>query len=142
MDAMLIYVIYVAIASLLAGIIIPLRTKKAEGVVYEKLDKTTKVTNILLSIVYLCLSPLYMFIGWISRPHYEEGFLWLLGWIVAIIIASALLFCGVGIGLSIAYRKQGKSKKSFIVQFAGLAAMIFAFVLFLCTYGNLLNPLN
>jgi uncharacterized membrane-anchored protein YitT (DUF2179 family) len=61
------------------------------------LDKAGRITNILLIPVYLCLSPLYLFLGMIANPRYE-GFLGVLGWIVSVVMASAALFCGVGLG--------------------------------------------
>ena len=138
---MFLYVIIEAIIAVIAGILIAVCAKKVDGVVYSKLDKAGRITNIILTMVYVCLSPLFMFLGAIARPRYE-GFLGVIGWIVAIIIASTALPSGIGLGLSVAYRKKGMSKKSFIVQFAGLCGMALAFVLFLICYGNLLLPIN
>ena len=66
----------------------------------------------------------------------------ILGWIVSIIMASAALFCGIGLGLSAAFRKKGKSKLSFAVQFAGVGGIGLTGILFFLFYGNLLRPLN
>ena len=139
---MILYIIGAAIASVLAAIIIPLRTKKAEDVVYGKLDKVTQVTNVLLTIVYVCLSPACLFLSFVAQPRYDEGILCILGWIISIIVSSTLLFCGIGIGLSVAFRRKGKSKLSYIVQFAGVVAVAIMFILFICTYGNILRPIN
>lgn len=109
--------------------------------VYGKLDKAGRITNILLIPVYVCLAPLYLFLGMISRPDHD-GFLGLLGWIVSIIIASASLSCGLGLGFSVALRKKGRSNLSFALQFAGLAGIGLTVGLFLLFYGNLLRPLN
>ena len=138
---MFLYTTIEAIVAIVAGILIAVCTKKADGVVYGKLDKAGRVTNILLIFVYLCVSPLYLFLGMIANPRYD-GFLGVLGWIVAIVMASAALFCGVGLGLSVAFRKQGKSKLSFAVQFAGLGGIGLTVLLFFAFYGNLLKPLN
>ena len=102
---MFLYTTIEAIVAIVAGILIAVCTKKADGVVYGKLDKAGRVTNILLILVYLCVSPLYLFLGMIANPRYD-GFLGVLGWIVAIVMASAALFCGIGLGLSVAFRKQ------------------------------------
>ena len=59
--------------------------------------------------MYVVASPFYLFLGMISTTDYK-GFLGIVGWIVAIIIASAALFCGLGLGFSVALRKKGKSK--------------------------------
>ena len=77
----------------------------------------------------------------IANPQYD-GILGVLGWIVAIVMASAALFCGIGLGLSVAFRKQGKSKLSFAVQFAGMGGIGLTLLLFFAFYGNLLKPLN
>lgn len=138
---MFLYTTIEAIVAIVAGILIAVCTKKADGVVYGKLDKAGRVTNILLILVYLCVSPLYLFLGMIANPRYD-GFLGVLGWIVAIVMASAALFCGVGLGLSVAFRKQGKSKLSFWVQFAGVGGIGLTLLLFFAFYGNLLRPLN
>ena len=138
---MFLYTAVEAILAVAACILLAVRTKKAEGVIYGKLDKAGQITNILLTLVYIGLSPLYLFLGMIASPRYE-GFLGLLGWMVAIIMASAALFCGIGLGLSVAYRKRGKSKLSFAVQFAGLGGIGLTLILFFIFYGNLLRPLN
>ena len=116
-----------------AGILLAVCTKKAEGVIYGKLDKAGRITNILLIPVYVCLSPLYLFFGMISSPRHE-GFLGILGWIVSVLMASAALFCGLGIGCSVALRKKGKRKLSFYVQFAGFFGIGQTFILFIVFY--------
>ena len=65
-----------------------------------------------------------------------------LGWIVTIIVTSAMLFCGLGLGFSVALRKKGKSKKSFIVQFAGLLGIGLTVGLYCLFVGSLIAPLN
>ena len=138
---MFLYIFLSALAGIVAGFVIAIRTKKQDGLTYGKLDKVGRVTNIILSIVYVCLSPLYMLIGALCYPAYE-GFLGILGWIVSIIISSAALICALSIGFSVSLRKQGKSKQSFAVQFAGLAGIALAILLFVALYGNLLDTLN
>ena len=134
-------IILTFIAAIVVGIIIAVRTKKDDSVVYGKLDKAGRVTNIILLAAYLCFAPFYLFIGSLSRPAYD-GFLGIIGWIVTFIISCAPLFCGIGLGLSVRLRKQGKSKPSFIVQFAGIAGILFQLGLFCIFYGNLLSSLN
>ena len=138
---MFLYTILGAIIAVIAGILIPVCTKRAEGITYGKLDKIGRITNILLSLIYICLSPLYLFLGVIANPRYD-GFLGVLGWIVAIVMASAALPCGIGIGLSVAFRKKGYGKLSFVTQFAGLWGIGLTLLLFFAFYGNLLRPLN
>ena len=138
---MFLYITIEAIAAIVVGILIAVCTKKADGVTFGKLDKIGRVTNVLLMLVYICLSPFYLFLGVIANPNYD-GFLGILGWIVAIIMASAALFCGVGLGLSVAFRKKGKSKLSFAVQFAGIGGIGLTLILFFVFYGNLLRPIN
>ena len=138
---MFLYTTIEAIAAVVAGILIAVYTKKADGVTSGKLEKAGRITNILLIPVYLCLSPLYLFLGMIANPRYD-GFLGILGWIVSIIMASAALFCGVGLGLSVAFRKKGKSKLSFAIQFAGVGGIALSVGLFFLFYGNLLRPIN
>ena len=135
---MFLYTTIEAIVAVVAGILIAVCTKKADGVTYSKLDKIGRVTNILLLLFYVGFSFFYLFLGAIANPRYD-GFLGILGWIVSIIRASAALFCGIGLGLSVALRKKSKSKLSFAVQFAGIGLTVILFFLF---YGNLLRPLN
>lgn len=138
---MFLYTTIVAITAAVAGILIAVCSKKAEGVTYGKLDKIGQITNILLLLFYVGFSYVYLLLGMIANPRYD-GFLGLLGWIVSIIMASASIFCGVGLGLSVAFRKKGRSKLSFAVQFAGVGGIALTFILFFLFYGNLLRPLN
>ena len=129
------------IAGLIAGIILAARTKKADGIVYGKLDNAGRISNILLIPVYVCLAIVCIGISLFTAPGHD-GLLGILGWIVCIIIAAAPLFCGLGLGFSVSLRKKGKSKQSFLVQFAGVAACALSIILFLLFYGNLLDSLN
>lgn len=138
---MFLYTVIEAVAAVTAGILLTVCTKKADGVVYGKLDKTGRITNILLIPVYVCLAPLYMFLGMISCPGYD-GFLGVLGWIVSIVNASAALFCGLGLGFSAALRKKGRSRLSFTVQFAGILGIGLTVGMYCLFAGNLLKSLN
>lgn len=138
---MYLYTVIEAIVGIVAGLVIAIGTKKADGVIYGKLDKAGMITNILLIIVYACLLPLCLFLGMISNPKYD-GFLGILGWIVAVVIASAALFCGLGLGFSVALRKKGRSKLSFAVQFAGVAGIGLTLAFYFIFTGNLLKYLN
>ena len=138
---MYLYTVIEAIVGIVAGLCIAVFTKKAEGVTYGKLDKAGWITNILLLLVYICLCPLYLGLGVFSYPNHD-GFLGILGWIVSVINASAALFCTIGLGLSIALRKRGKSKLSFAVQFAGLVGIGLTVGMYCLFAGNLLSSLN
>ena len=138
---MFLYTVTEAVIAVIAGILIAVCTKRADGVTYGKLDKIGRVTNILLLLVYIGFSYVYLFLGMIANPRYD-GFLGVLGWIVAIIMASAALPCGIGIGLSVAFRKKGYRKLSFATQFAGLLGIVLRLLLLFAFYGNLLRPLN
>ena len=138
---MFLYIAIEAIVGIVAGLGIAIFTKKAEGVTYGKLDKAGWITNILLLLVYICLCPLYLGLGVFSYPNHD-GFLGILGWIVSVINASAALVCALGLGLSIALRKRGKSKWSFAVQFAGLVGIGLTVGMYCLFAGNLLSSLN
>ena len=138
---MFLYTVIEAIVGIVAGILLAARTKRNDGVVYNKLDKAGRITNILLIPIYVCLSPFYFFLGMISYPGYD-GFFGIIGWIVAIINASAALFCGLGLGFSVSLRKKGKSRLSFAVQFAGIVGIALTVVMYMLLAGNLLGFLN
>ena len=138
---MVLYTTVEAIVAVVAGILIAVCTKRADGVIYGRLDKIGRVTNVLLLLVYVGFAYVYLFLGMIAAPRYD-GFPGVLGWIVSVIMASAALFCGIGLGLSVAFRKKGRSKQSFAVQFLGVAGIGFTVILFFLFYGNLLRPLN
>ena len=138
---MFLYTVIMAAAAVIAGILIALSVKKAEGIAYTRLDRAGQITNILLLLLYICLAPLYLFLAMIARPRYE-GFLGILGWLVSIIMGAAPLSCGLGLGFSAALRKTGKSRLSFAVQFAGVLGIAVNLILFFLFYGNLLRPLN
>ena len=138
---MFLYTVIMAAASVIAGILIALSVKKAEDIAYTRLDKAGQITNILLLLLYISLAPLYLFLAMIAQPRCE-GFLGILGWLVAIIMGATPLSCGLGLGFSAALRKTGKSRLSFAVQFAGVLGIAVNLILFLIFYGNLLRPLN
>ena len=138
---MFLYTVLTALAGVVVGILLTTCGKKMEDVTYGKLDRAGRITNIVLIPVYGFLSPFYMFIGMICRPAYD-GLQGLLGWIVSVVIASATLLCGLGLGTSVALRKKGRSKLSFAVQFLGMVGMALSGILFAVFYGNLLDTLN
>ena len=138
---MFVYVILEALVGIIAGLVLAIRTKKDASVSYGSLDRFGKFTNILLLVVYVCASPLYMFIGMICAPA-QDGVLGILGWIISIVCASAAFFCFLGLGLSVMWRKQGKSGKSFAVQFMGVISIALTVALYLIFEGTLLQTLN
>lgn len=138
---MFLYVIFEALVGVIAGLLLALCIKKKAGISYGVFDRIGQVTNIILAVFYVGFSPFYMFLGMICEANHD-GFLGLLGWIVAIIAASAALFCGVGLGGSVALRKRGKRVLSFAVQFAGIVGIGLTFLLYAVFVGNLLAPLN
>ena len=138
---MTIYAILEALVGIAVGIWLAVATKKSADVVYGKLDNVGRMTNVLLTILYAWLTPVCVVLGIISYPK-REGFLGVLGWIIAIIIASAPMVCGVSIGASVVLRRKGKSRLSFIVQFAGVLAILIAFAGYAIFVGKLLVSLN
>lgn len=130
-----------AIVGIIVGLLLALCTKKGKDVTYSRLDKAGIIVNVVLLAVYAFLSPFYIFIGSICRPAYE-GFLGVVGGILSVIASSAAFFCAVGLGVSVALRKRGKSKLSFIVQFAGLVGIGLVLLLFFLFYGNLFKTIN
>lgn len=138
---MFLYIILCIIVGILLFVLLAKRTKKADGVVYNTLDKAGRITNVALTIFYVVISPLYLFLGLISYPNHE-GFLGVIGWIISILNASTALFCGLGLGLSVAFRKKGKSRLSFAIQFLGVVAIAFTVISYCVFLGNLLQTLN
>ena len=138
---MYLYTALATIIGLIAGIILAACTKKAEGVTYGKLDKAGRITNIVLIPVYIVLSLVYIAITIFTSPA-RDGLLGVLSWLVCLIIAVAPASCGLGLGFSASLRKKGRSKQSFIAQFAGIAGCALVIVLFVVFYGNLLASLN
>ena len=136
------YFALVAIIGLVAGIIIAACSKKTEGVVYGKLDIAGIVTNILLIPVYLIVTIFNFFIVMLGYIPEGEGILGILSWAVAFIGATGPVLCGLGLGASVALRKKGKSKKSFLVQFAGVAGLGITILFFVLFCGNLFGSLN
>jgi hypothetical protein len=65
-----------------------------------------------------------------------------IGAIIGIVIASSTFFCALGLGLSVALRKKGKSRLSFAAQFMGAAAILLSVLLYCIFVGSLISPLN
>ena len=99
------YTIIAAVIAAVIGIVVAVRTKKDECVTYTGLDKAGRITNLVLLLVYVCLSPMYLFIGMICTPAHD-GYLGFVGYAVSVVIASASLFCFPGLGFSVALRKK------------------------------------
>jgi hypothetical protein len=137
---MTIYTFLSALLGVILALLLAIRTER-DHFKYVALDKFGVFTNILLLIIHTCIAPFFMFIGMICYPAHE-GNLGIAGWIVSIFIASATMFSYLGLGISVALRKKGKSKASFYAQFLGIAATAIAFTLFVAFYGNLLQSLN
>ena len=131
------YFILVVIAGIIAGIIITMRSKKEEGLVYGMLDKIGIVTNILLIPVYAIAVIFCFFIVMLGYFPEGEGILGVLSWVVAFIGASGPALCGVGLGVSVALRRKGKSGLSFGAQFAGVIGVAVT-ILFLIIFGEIL----
>ena len=138
---MFVYVVISAIVGVVLGLLLTILSKKGQDVTYGKLDKAGRITNIALTCAYAIAAPYCMLIGMLCEPAYE-GILGIVGWIVSVVIASATMVCGLGLGASVAWRKKGKTKLSFAVQFAGIAAIGLSLLLFFLLYGNLLDTLN
>ena len=138
---MTVYVILEAIIGIVVGLLLVIRTKKSENVVYGKLDKVGRITNIILACAYVGFAPVYLFLGLICRPA-QQGFMGLLGWVISIISGSAALIACLGLGYSVALRKKGNSKLSFALQFAGVVAIALTVIFYIAFEGTLLAPLN
>lgn len=138
---MYLYFAFAAIAGFVAGIIIAVRSKKAEGVAYGLLDKIGIATNILLLPVYAILTIYFFFIAMLGMNPEGEGFMGIISWIVSIVCCSSPALCSLGLAASIAWRKKGKSVHSFLVQFAGIAGYA-AVLLVLLFFGSVFASLN
>ena len=138
---MFIILILSIIAGIVTFILLGTLTKKDDNVIYNNLDKVGRLTNALLTVAYVLISPLYLFLGLISYPGHE-GFLGVIGWIITILNCTPAFVCGLGLGLSVYFRKKGKSKLSFAIQFLGLVAIAFTVISYCVFVGNLLQTLN
>lgn len=71
--------------------------------------------NILLSLAYLRYAPACISQGAISEPMHK-GILGFLGWGVAVVIASAILPCSLGLGFSVALRKKARASQASLLS--------------------------
>lgn len=138
---MFLYTLITLIVGCAAGIFFIAKTKKPAELEYTPLDKAGVVSNIVLIPVYALMCPLFLFIGTLAAPAHD-GLLAVAGWIVAVLVASPMLFFGSGLGASTALRRRGRRTAAFVVQFVGIAAAVVALILFSAFYGNLLTTLN
>ncbi len=139
---MFIYYFFASIAGIVAGIIVAARTKRQPGVVYGVLDKIGIATNILLIPAYVVVMTFCFFLVMLGYGIDNTGLLGVLSVIVAVIGASGPLFCGLGLGASVALRKKGKRIQSFLMQFAGVAGLAVTIIFYILFYGNLFATLN
>ena len=136
------YFILVVIAGIIAGIIITMRSKKEEGIVYGTFEKAGIVTNILLIPAYAMSSIFCVFLVMLSYFPEGKGILGVLSWVVAFIGASGPALCGVGLGASVALRKKGKSGLSFGAQFAGVIGVTVTILVLILFGDSLFGSLN
>ena len=139
---MYLYFAFAAIAGLVAGIIIAARSKKTVGVVYGTLDKVGVATNILLIPIYAIVTAFLFFLAMLGMNPESEGFMGIISWIMSIICNSSPVLSGLGLGASVAWRKQGKSARSFLVQFAGIAGYIVVMLIFILLGDFVFASLN
>jgi len=116
-------------AGIIVGLIIVFCNRKKDNITYKLLDKISIGTNIVLVPLYLVLSFLIAFLASIPDPEHS-GFLGILGWIGAVLIAAAPVGFGAAIGASTALRRKGKTVAGFLMQFAGLVAFGLSLLLF------------
>ena len=135
---MFLYTVIEAVVAVISGILVARRTKRYSHVSYGFFDRVCQLTNLLLLALYVCLAPFYMFIGMICTP-YQDG---ALGIAVCVLCASAALFCGLGLGFSVAFRKKGMTGMSFISQFAGVLGITLTVACYMLFEGTLIAPLN
>ena len=138
---MAIYIIFSSLAAIALSIFWIVRTQRPEGAKYAVSDKVGFILNAVLLNVYLIFFAPVMFITLLCVPMHD-GFLGVIGWIIAFVIGSTSAVSFLGLGASVALRKEGKSKLSFLVQFAGIVLMVLSFIVFALCYGRLFEFLN
>ena len=126
---MFLYYALAVIGCIVAGVIIAVRSRKAEGVSYGVLDKVGIVTNILLIPAYIVVSFFCLFLVMLGMNPDGEGFMLVVSVLVSAIASTGSAIWGLGLGASVALRRKGKSKLSFWVQFAG--PIVFSLILLL-----------
>ena len=139
---MYLYFALAAIVGLVAGIIIAACSKKSENVVYGVLDKIGVVTNILLIPLYAILTIFFFFLAMLGMNPDGEGFIGIISWIISIVCNSSPALCGLGLGAAIAWRKKGKSLRSFLAQFAGVAGYVVVMLIFVLLGDFVFASLN
>lgn len=122
------------IVGIVVGILIAVFSKKNEAAVETSLDRASVVTNLVLIPVYAVMSYIPVIMGAIADTTPGAGPLQgVLTVIISYIIAGAPIYCGISLGLSAAFRKKGKSKVAFIVQFAGVVCVVLTILIILAT---------
>ena len=139
---MFLYYALAVIACIVAGVIIAVRSRKAEGVSYGVLDKVGIVTNILLIPAYIVVSVFCLFLVMLGMNPDGEGFMLVVSVLVSAITSTSSAIWGLGLGASVALRRKGKSKLSFWVQFAGVAGLAFFMLLYVLVADTLFASLN
>ena len=139
---MYLYYALAVIACIVAGVIIAVCSRKAEGVSYGILDKVGIVTNILLIPAYIVVSVFCLFLVMLGMNPDGEGFMLVVSVLVSAIASTGPAIWGLGLGASVALRRKGKSKLSFWVQFAGVAGLAFFMLLYVLVADTLFASLN
>ena len=138
---MVVYVFIEAIVGVILAIKIARSAKDAGNGLSDKWEVAGFISNILFSILYLCLSPFFMFLGMICEPM-GEGLLFVASVIVCVIAASASFFCSLGMGISAALRRNGRNVLSFVTQYLGMIGIALTVLLYVFCADVLISPLN
>lgn len=110
---------------IIAGVLIAWFSKGNPAAEPSSLDRICKAINIFLVPVYALASLIPMFLGAITYATPDAGGLQeAMAMIISLVIAGAPIYCGITLGLSVSFRKKGKSKAAFIIQFAGFVFII------------------
>ena len=136
------YCVLAVLASIVAGIIIAARTKKAEGIEYGILDKIGIATNILLIPVYAIVSLFFIALIMLGMNPDGDGLIGVISVIVCVIGSTGPALWGLGLGASVAWRKKGKRVMSFLAQFAGVVGFGITLLFFVLFENTLFASLN
>lgn len=112
---------------IIIGVFMVILTKRNPKLQLTNLDRIGIVTNVILIPVYLFLSAFTAVLALATIPEPEGLTLpYVVGELLLFIIACTPIASGFCLGLSVRFRRLGRSSKSFFIQFVGLIWFILA----------------
>lgn len=129
--------------AIVIGLGMVILTKRNKKLKLNSLDKVGIFTNIILIPIYFLMSSFAAVLAMAEIPIPEGLSLpYIVGEILLFFIACTPIVCGFSLGLAVRFRRFGRSKQSFLIQFFGATWFAVANLIYEIAYASGLFVVN